>query len=52
MLSWSVSRIRHAGTSERPILETDITNGRSPAKIRIMIHDEEKEISWQIVKEC
>jgi predicted ATP-binding protein involved in virulence len=50
MLSWGVSRIRHAGTSGRPILETEITNGRSPAIIRIMINDEEQDISWQIVK--
>jgi len=50
MLSWGVSRIRHAGTSGRPILETDITNGRSPAKIRVMINDGKQDISWQLVK--
>ena len=50
MLSWGVSRIRHAGTSGRPIQETDITNGRSPAKIRMMINDGRQDISWQLVK--
>ena len=50
MLSWGVSRIRHAGTSGRPILETDITNGRSPANIRMTINNGKRDISWQLVK--
>ena len=46
MLSWSVSRIRHAGSSGRPIAETDITNGRSVAQIKLVIKDEKRKISW------
>lgn len=34
MLSWTVSRIRHAGSYRRPIVEADILNGKS---VTIMI---------------
>ncbi len=50
MLSWSVSRIRRAGSSGRPIAETDITNGRSVAQIKLVIKDENRKISWRLVK--
>jgi len=50
MLSWAVSRIRHAGSPGRPIAETDITNGRSVAQIKLVIKDENRKISWRLVK--
>ena len=50
MLSWAVSRIRHAGASGRHISEIDIKNGESVAKINLTIEDDDKSFSWQLVK--
>ena len=50
MLSWAVSRIRHAGASGRPIGEVDIMNGRSVAKIDLTIEENDRIISWRLVK--
>ncbi len=50
MLSWAVSRIRHAGASGRHINEVDIKNRESVAKINLTIEDDDKSFSWQLVK--
>lgn len=50
MLSWAVSRIRYAGASGRPISETDVTNGRSFAGIKLVIKNGDTKISWRLVK--
>ena len=50
MLSWAVSRIRHAGASGRQIVEADIMNGKSVAKIDLVIEEGDKTISWRLVK--
>ena len=50
MLSWAVSRIRHSGTAGRPILETDITNGKSFSSIELFCGDETQKIEWKLVK--
>ena len=50
MLSWAVSRIRHSGASGRPIVEADIMNGRSVAKIDLAIEENDRTISWRLVK--
>ncbi|MBE9070600.1 AAA family ATPase [Leptolyngbya cf. ectocarpi LEGE 11479] len=49
MLSWGVNRIRHSGTSGRPIAETDITNQKSSASIEICLY-KDKEIKWRLAK--
>jgi len=50
MLSWVVSRIRHAGTSGRPIQEEDITNGKSVAAIALVCEVDNRTIDWKLVK--
>lgn len=50
MLSWAVSRMRHAGASGRPIVEADIMNGRSFAEIDLAMEEDDKTISWRLVK--
>ena len=35
MLSWTVSRINRSGASGRPIVESDITNGKSTSSIQL-----------------
>ena len=50
MLSWTVSRMRHSGTSGRPIDENHITNGKSVASIELVAHDDNSNLSWRLVK--
>jgi len=50
MLSWAVSRIRHAGASGRPIAEDDITNGKSMASIELVCEAEDKPVEWKLLK--
>jgi len=50
MLSWTVSRIRHAGASGRPIQEEDITNGESFATIELACMAGDQTIDWKLVK--
>jgi len=50
MLSWAVSRIRHAGTSGRPIQEEDISNGKSVATLKLDCVDDNQRIDWKLVK--
>lgn len=50
MLSWAVSRIRHSGTAGRPILETEITNGKAFSSIELFCGDGTQEIEWKLVK--
>jgi len=50
LLSWLANRIKHAGTSGRPILESDIKNNESSAKLDIMVCDDSSDLSWNIAK--
>jgi len=50
MLSWTVSRIRHAGASGRPIAEIDISNGTPLATIQLACLFEKKALQWKLVK--
>ena len=50
LLSWMVSRIRHAGSSGRPIMEDDITNGKSTATIELTCAVIKQAIDWKLVK--
>jgi predicted ATP-binding protein involved in virulence len=47
MLSWVVSRVRHAGTSGRNIQELDINNLANFALLRVVTR---QAFSWQLVK--
>jgi predicted ATP-binding protein involved in virulence len=52
MLSWVVNRIRHAGVSGRPIMENDISNGKSISLLYLdcVCTDESQIINWKLVK--
>lgn len=50
MLSWAVNRIGSPGASGRPILETDITNGKSFSSIELFCSDGVQDIEWKLVK--
>lgn len=49
-LSWAASRIRHAGTSGRPIDEAEITNKKSTATIDIACETEQGRVEWRLSK--
>ncbi|WP_440953856.1 AAA family ATPase [Methanosarcina sp. Mfa9] len=50
MLSWAVSRINRAGASGRPIVESDIANGKSASSIEISCEAEGRIIEWELFK--
>lgn len=50
LLSWLANRIKHAGTSGRPIMESDIKNGESSANLAITLHQAEDDFSWNIAR--
>lgn len=50
LLSWAVNRLRHAGTSGRPIQEDDIANGKSSSSIELSCLGQHGEIEWKLVK--
>ncbi len=50
LLSWLVNRIKHSGTSGRPITETDIKNGEASASLEITLDDNGDYFSWTIAK--
>ena len=50
MLSWVVSRIQRSGTSGRPILESDITNGKPSCSIEICCSYKSHNIEWKLSK--
>ncbi len=50
MLSWTVSRIKSAGASGRPIPEADIKNGHSSALIEISCDEGDRTIDWKLSK--
>ncbi|MDJ0729414.1 MAG: AAA family ATPase [Crocosphaera sp.] len=50
MLSWTINRIRRAGTSGRPISEDHITNGQSFGSIELNCSNGDKNISWRLSK--
>jgi len=50
LLSWMISRIRHAGASGRPVMENDITNGKSTAIIELSYVVDKQTIDWKLVK--
>lgn len=49
-LSWAANRIRHAGTSGRPINEVEITNGKSTAAIEVNCQSETGTVEWKLSK--
>ncbi|MEA1907845.1 MAG: AAA family ATPase [Euryarchaeota archaeon] len=50
MLSWAVSRINHSGASGRPIVESDMTNGKSTSSIQLLCEAEDRTIRWKLSK--
>lgn len=50
MLSWVVSRIRHSGTSGRPISEDDIANRQSSASLELVCGHDNQTITWRLAK--
>lgn len=50
MLSWVVSRIRHPGTSGRPISEDDIANRQSSASLELVCGHDNQTITWRLAK--
>ncbi len=50
MLSWAMSRIRHPGSSGRPIAEEDIANGKSSAVIDVVCSTESGQFEWKLSK--
>ncbi len=46
MLSWAANRIKHSGSSGKPIVENDIKNGEPFASIKLVTD----EADWKIVK--
>jgi predicted ATP-binding protein involved in virulence len=50
LLSWAVSRIKHSGSSGRPISENDITNGQSSVSIELNCTEGSQTIAWKLSK--
>jgi len=50
MLSWAVSRINHSGASGRPIVESDITNGKSTSSIQLSCEADSGTMEWKLFK--
>ncbi len=50
LLSWFVNRIKHEGSSGRPILEPDIRNGEASATIEMICYYQKNYFAWNIVK--
>ncbi len=50
MLSWAVNRIISSGASGRPIVESDITNGKSTSSIQLLCEAEGRTIEWKLFK--
>ncbi|MGK7879187.1 MAG: AAA family ATPase [Crocosphaera sp.] len=50
MLSWTINRIRRAGTSGQPISEEDITNSKSFGSIELNSSHLQQNISWRLSK--
>lgn len=49
-LSWAANRIRHLGSSGRPIDEAEITNGKSTAAIELTCQTESGLVDWKLSK--
>jgi len=49
-LSWAANRIRHSGSSGRPIDEAEITNGKSTAAIELTCQTESGTVEWKLSK--
>ncbi len=50
MLSWFVSRLKHSGSSGRPITESDITNGTRSSSILLNCIYDFADFHWKLVK--
>jgi len=50
LLSWLVNRIKHSGSSGRPIQEKDIRNGEARAKISLICNHLGGNLSWNLAK--
>ncbi len=49
-LSWATNRIRHSGSSGRPIDVAEITNGKSTAVIELRCQAESGPVEWKLSK--
>ncbi len=49
-LSWAANRIRHSGSSGRPIDEAEITNGKSTAAIELTCRTKSGVVEWKLSK--
>ncbi len=50
LLSWLANRVKHAGTSGRQIVESDIKNGESSANLAITLHENAHAFNWNLAK--
>jgi len=50
LLSWVVNRLENPRASGRPILESDITNGKHSALSQLSSQFQQQTITWQLVK--
>lgn len=50
MLSWAVNRIKRPNASGRPILESDIQNGKSSASLELSCLYDSRQIVWKLAK--
>jgi len=50
ILSWAVSRINRSGAPGRPIVESDITNGKSTSSVQLSCETEDGTIEWNLSK--
>ncbi|MCD4846063.1 MAG: AAA family ATPase [Methanosarcinales archaeon] len=50
MLSWAVNRINRPEAPGRPIMESDITNGKSTSSIQLSCEAEGRTIEWKLSK--
>lgn len=50
MLSWTVNKINRAGATGRPIMESDITNGKAASSIEMACEAEGRPIEWKLSK--
>ncbi|WNZ55586.1 AAA family ATPase [Microbulbifer sp. MKSA007] len=50
MLSWLINRIKHSGSSGRPITEADIRNGENFSKVDLALKLDSDDVMWSQVK--
>jgi len=50
MLSWAVNRINRSGAPGKPIIESDMTNGKSTSSIQLSCDADSRTIEWKLFK--